>query len=94
MKDVIAYTNKMRTICEVLRECEDVLCNYQEDHEFYDEPFDPTELRKKLEEARKMAKRMNGKLIEYKASYDNSEGKENPNYEKNKLLRSKRRVVR
>jgi hypothetical protein len=93
VKAKVIFTNKKRTICEVLRECEDLLCEYENDFTNFYTRIEPDVLRKKLKEVHDMAKRMNGKLIEYKADYDNSMGIDNSNYEKNKALRKKRSVV-
>lgn len=91
VKDYITPTNKMRTICEVIRECNDLLLDHEDSDDI---PFHYEKMRNRLREIHNMAKRMNGKLIEYKKDYDNSMGVENHNYEKNKALREKRRIVR
>lgn len=63
---------KVRTICEVLREINDL-------HQKYTEHDDI--VRKKLCEAEKMAKRMDAKLLSYNKKYSRTWWDKNPDYE-------------
>ena len=63
----IVTTNKMRTICEVLRE-------------IYWHTTDPV-VREKISEASNMAKRMDKKLHEYKYAWDEGVYEPTENYE-------------
>jgi len=65
-------TNKQRTLCEVLREINDI-------HQ--GEGRHAMVVRTKLAEAEKMAKKMSKKLYEYNKEYDAGWWEENPRYE-------------
>ena len=65
--------SKLRTICEVLREINDL---------FQGNSKDEVLVRKKLAEAEKMAKRMQGKLVEYSKEKHKDWWERNPNYAK------------
>lgn len=67
------FTNKKRTLCEVLREIHD---------EHSGKNKHDALIRAKIAESIQMAKRMTKKLYEYNKEYDADWWKENPNYEK------------
>ena len=78
------FTNKKRTICEVIRECNDII-----NTEMY---FDGSaadcgdhlvsEIVAKLKEIHDMAKRMTKRLYAYSKEWDADFWKDNPEYEK------------
>ncbi len=74
-------SSHLRTICEVLREINDLHQGVSE-HDIV--------IRRKLREAEKMGKRMDKKLLEYAKHYQPEFFKENPNYEKNLKKRLKK----
>lgn len=74
MRDVA----KSRTICEVLREINDI----HQENSGHDKM-----VRKKLCEAENMAKRMSKKLLEYNKNVYRGWWNKNPNYEKSLKLR-------
>ena len=74
-------TNKKRTICEVLREC-DELFDYEKDKRRM-----VIITRRKLKEIRGMAKRMTTKLYEYSKQWDKDFWEDNPEYEESLLRR-------
>ena len=73
-KHGMRYTNTNRTVCEVLREIND-LCQGDDERD--------KNVRRKLFEAEHMAKRMALKLLEYNKDWDKDWWAANPNYEKN-----------
>lgn len=79
-------TNKLRTICEVHREMHDILLE--------DDGINTKTANKiifLLEEAYKMAKKMNNKLVQYKHNYDDAWWEENRKFKDTFKKRSERR---
>ena len=76
---------KNRTICEVLREVDDIA--YESDIEQY------KILRAKLIEAEKMAKKMSRKLYEYNKKWDKGWWEKNKDYEEDLLKRLERQEI-
>ena len=74
----IRGVQKVRTICEVLREIND-LHQEQTNHDKV--------IRNKLKEAEQMAKRMDKKLLSYNKKYSKDWWEKNPDYEKDLKLR-------
>ncbi len=80
-KDPMKRTSLKRTICEVCRECNDIL------QKNYIAPNEHLLLKKKIAVIQKMAKRMNAKLVEYKENWDKGFWKDNTNFDRAKRLR-------
>ena len=76
------YTNKKRTICEVVRECNDIIDGVSE-------LITTRQLRNKLEEIHNMAKAMTKRLYAYSKEWDADFWKDNPDYEKDLKRRLK-----
>ena len=72
--------NKKRTICEVVRECYDILVDF-DDGCTMTIPVALNELSKRIKEIHEMAKRMTHKLYEYSKEWDAEFWAENPDYE-------------
>ena len=73
--------NKKRTVCEVLREINDIAGSNPEIHN-------------RLVEAEGMCKKMAKKLYEYNKDFDKGWWKKNPNYEKSLKARLKKRLIK
>jgi len=71
------FVNPKRTICEVLREINDILQYHELQHIIFP----------KLQEAELMAKKMDLKLHEYNKEWDKQFWNNNPDYEKDLLIR-------
>ena len=71
----MTYTNRLRTVCEVIRELNDVINTEKIDNKT------KNRLTEKTQEIYGMVKRMNKKLVEYKEGYDKGWYKVNENYE-------------
>ena len=74
----IRGAQKVRTICEVLREIND-MHQTNSKHDII--------VRQKLCEAEKMAKRMDAKLLSYNKKYSKTWWEKNPDYEKDLKIR-------
>lgn len=72
-----------RTICEVLREINDILRNT----EYHDKIFS------KLQECESMAKKMSKKLREYNREYDKDWWEKNVDYEQDIIRREQEKYV-
>ncbi len=74
------YANKKRTICEVVRECNDIIDGRILEYQKTDgQQFD--EIREKLKEIHSMAKSMTKKLYKYSKKWDKDFWRDNPDYE-------------
>ena len=76
------FTNKKRTLCEVIRECNDIIDGISESKQ-------TRQLRNKFEEIHNMAKAMTKRLYEYSKEWDADFWKDNPDYEKDLKRRLK-----
>lgn len=72
------FTNKKRTICEVIREVNDAI-NFIDDKRRL-----KNTIRIKIAEIHDMAKRMNSKLVQYSKKWDNGFWGDNNDYEEAK----------
>jgi len=73
-KPNLTYTNEIRTVCEVIRELNDIVCDQRIKKGIR------SQLKEKADEIYTMVKKMNKKLVEYKDGYDRKWYKENENY--------------
>ena len=74
------YANKKRTICEVIRECNDLLIGIDNMDEIDLMELNTDELKKKVEEIHNMAKRMSKKLYSYKKNWEDGFYEDNLDY--------------
>lgn len=76
------FTNKKRTICEVIREINDII---------NENTYDKDKMKGKIKEIHDMAKRMSKKLYAYKKDWDKNEYGINPDYEQD--IKNRRGIV-
>lgn len=80
------YTNKKRTLCEVIREANDIIEDWDKDY-IVTAPVAMNQIKNRLKEIHTMAKKMTKKLYKYSKKWDKDFWAENKDYEEDLLRR-------